>query len=114
MVRDQVISKLTDELTDKAAMEMRSGGLQLRKVVETYLNLSYQCALESKAPNGRSSAVVQMDMEGKELKRWDSAREAARYLEVKGHSHILKAAKGIYQTAYGYKWKLYAEQQDAG
>lgn len=109
MVRDEVISKLTTELMYKITVEQEKGGLGVRSLLRQYLHMAFQCAIEVTPPNHLSKAVEQLDMEGKVVKRWESAREAARYLGVQGHSHIMKAAKGEYQTAYGFKWRYYED-----
>ena len=52
--------------------------------------------------------VIQLDMDGNEIKRWESAMEAG--LELKGNrqacQQIILVCKGQAITSYGYKWKF--------
>lgn len=57
-----------------------------------------------------SKPINQYDLNGNFIKRWNSAREAARELGYKNHSNITGCCKGKYgfKTAYNSIWK-YAE-----
>ena len=52
--------------------------------------------------------VIQMDLDGNEIKRWDTAIEAG--LELKGNRHaaqqIIAVCRDNAITSYGYKWKF--------
>lgn len=54
--------------------------------------------------NPSSKLVIQMDLDGNIIKKFGSAMEAARKLN-KSNSHISSACRGVYETAYGYKWE---------
>lgn len=50
--------------------------------------------------------IIQFDFRTNEIiKMHDSIREATRYLDVKGSSHIVSCCKGKRKQAYGYGWK---------
>ncbi len=57
-----------------------------------------------KAKKPRHRRVVQMTLDGTELKTWNSIKEAARAIN-RGDSIILNCCKGKKPTAGGYKWK---------
>ena len=52
----------------------------------------------------RGRKVIQMDMEGNEIARYWSAREAERAIG-KSQAAISRACIGVYKQAYGYLWK---------
>ena len=52
----------------------------------------------------RGFSVIQMDMDGNEIARYWSAREAARAIG-KSQAAISRACTGVYKQAYGYLWK---------
>ena len=53
-----------------------------------------------------SKVVLQFDLNGNFIKEYCSSREAARTLGNRDFcSSISKCSKGIFKTAYGYKWK---------
>lgn len=52
----------------------------------------------------RGFSVIQMDMDGNEIARYWSAREAARAIG-KSQAAISRACTGAYKQAYGYLWK---------
>jgi hypothetical protein len=51
-----------------------------------------------------SRAIIQMDLNGNEVKRWSSCRDVERELGF-AHENIAACARGKRQTAYGYVWK---------
>jgi hypothetical protein len=51
-----------------------------------------------------SKPVIQLDMNGKFIKEWISATEAAKSLGV-NKSNICTCCRGRISYAYGYKWK---------
>lgn len=56
--------------------------------------------------SGKARKVVQYDLKGNELRRFDFLKEAAQF--VGGNSiNISRAARNIMnrETAYGYKWR---------
>ncbi len=61
--------------------------------------------------NNRSSAVIQCDMSGAEIKVFYSMSEAARCLGV-NPANIWSCCNGSYKSTGGYKWK-YKNQEEA-
>ena len=57
--------------------------------------------------NKRCRKVVQMDMDGNEIARYRSVREAERKVGV-AHSYLSACMLGKFESAKGYRWK-YAE-----
>lgn len=51
-----------------------------------------------------SRAIIQMDLDGNEIKRWSSCREVERSLGF-AHENIAACARGKTKTSYGYIWK---------
>ena len=56
------------------------------------------------ALNHNSKPVLQYDLNGNFLQRFNSVADANRHLGVKSYS-IAECAKGKNKTAYGFKWK---------
>lgn len=56
--------------------------------------------------NASSIAIIQYTKDGKMLRKWDSATEAAKELNLH-HQLISKCCKGTYKSAGGYIWKYY-------
>ncbi len=56
----------------------------------------------------RGKTVIQYDLEGNEIRRWISARKAARYYGI-GHSNITDCCVGRQKTSCGYLWR-YADE----
>lgn len=65
-------------------------------------NNSYGTNIMRRA-KARSRAVVQMDLDGKVIKRWDSLKEAKKSLNIKG-TGITAACRGRQHTSGGYRW----------
>lgn len=63
-----------------------------------------------KAAELKRKAVLQLDLEGNVLNRWESTRAAERALGIY-HSHIGKCCnkKPLYNTAGGYRWEYAPE-----
>ena len=57
-----------------------------------------------RASRTRGKVVVQYDIEGNEISRYWSAREAARQIG-KSQAAISRCCLGEYKSAYGYIWK---------
>ena len=57
MVREDTIEKLTDELCEQLGVQATLSDFATRSLVERYLDMAYQCAVESKSPNVRSSGL---------------------------------------------------------
>ena len=62
--------------------------------------------------------IIQLDLDGNEIKSWNSAMEWAES-EGRGRSaanHVSKCAQGFVmsqkETAYGYKWKFTVEEDN--
>ena len=56
--------------------------------------------------NGKARKVLQLDIEGNVLRKFNSMAEAGRFLGVEGKpTGISKVCLGNKKTAYGYKWK---------
>ncbi|HVY01657.1 MAG TPA: NUMOD1 domain-containing DNA-binding protein [Candidatus Nanoarchaeia archaeon] len=53
-----------------------------------------------------SKRIVQMDLQGNELKIWDSMIEAAKFFGIKRQT-ITSCASGKSKTAAKHKWKFY-------
>jgi hypothetical protein len=51
-----------------------------------------------------SREVIQMDLDGNEIKIWDSCRDVERELGF-AHENIAACARGKTKTSYGYVWK---------
>ena len=51
-----------------------------------------------------SKPILQYDLEGNFIKRWDSIADANRSFG-KGHSNISLCLTGRHKTAYGFKWE---------
>lgn len=51
-----------------------------------------------------SKKVIQMDLEGNEIKLWNSMEEAAKYIGI-CRSGISECCSGKHKTAGGFKWK---------
>lgn len=56
--------------------------------------------------NPNSKPVLQFTLDGKLIKKWDSAMDVKRELG-NNQSHISNCCRGRRKTAYGYKWKYY-------
>lgn len=55
---------------------------------------------------GKIKKVIQLDLDGNIINKFDALADAGRYIGVKGKpTGITKVCKGITKTAYGYKWK---------
>lgn len=54
--------------------------------------------------NGRCRAIIQYDLEGNYIKRYDYTRQASEELNICRQS-IIKCCKGIYNQAGGYKFR---------
>lgn len=114
MIREDVVEKLTSELCDTLGVNGFFSPLQIRSTVHRYIDMAFQCAVELKCPNKRSIEVVQLTKEGKLVRRWASARLAARGIEKPdGHVHILNVCRGsrYEHTAYGFIWKYLKEYE---
>ena len=70
---------------------------------DQYYNNHYGTAKE-RAAKTRGYPVVQMDMDGNEIARFYSAKEAARSIG-KSQAAISRACVGIYKQAYGFLWR---------
>lgn len=64
-------------------------------------------AYESGRHGTRAKAIVQCDMQGAQIKEWDSATEAERHTNI-SHSSIAKVCRGKARQAGGFRWR-YAE-----
>lgn len=53
-----------------------------------------------------SKPILQFAKDGKFIKKWDSATQVERELNL-NQSHISYCCKGKLKSAYGYKWKYY-------
>ena len=70
-------------------------------------NCNYGGAVEKRISQIRRP-VLQYTLNGEFIKEWESATAFVATLGIKqgNGSNILKACKGIYKQAFGYKWKL--------
>ena len=59
-------------------------------------------------PTWLSRAVVQLDLDGKPIKKWDSPVEAAQSFgkNKAAANQIVLSSRGLAITAYGYLWKF--------
>lgn len=56
--------------------------------------------------NGKARKVLQLDIEGNVLRKFNSMAEAGRFLGVEGKpTGISKVCLGNKKTAYGHKWR---------
>ena len=65
--------------------------------------------IEVKSPRTwLSRAVVQLDLDGNPIKKWDNPIEAAKSLgkNKAAANCIIKSSRGLAITAYGYLWKF--------
>jgi len=53
----------------------------------------------------KSKPIIQMDLNGVEIKRWESACEAQRAMGIVFNTNIGSCCKGVRSIAYGFKWK---------
>lgn len=53
----------------------------------------------------QGSSVIQLNLDGSFVNKFNSAEEAMRALNKKDGSHIIAVCRGNRKTAYGYKWK---------
>lgn len=51
-----------------------------------------------------SKSIVQYDLQGKFIKKWESASEVEKVLKI-NHTHIGSCCNGNRKTAGGYVWK---------
>lgn len=70
---------------------------------DQYYNNHYGTAIERSAVT-RGRKVVQCDLDGNEIARYNSAREAARAIG-KSQAAISRACTGEYKSAYGFLWR---------
>ena len=70
-------------------------------------NNSYGTVVVRRAKS-RCRAVIQMDLRGRRIKKWDSLKDASEYFGVE-YSNIISACRGRQLTSAGYKWR-YAEK----
>lgn len=70
-------------------------------------NCNYGGAVEKRISQIRRP-VLQYTLNGEFIKEWESATAFVATLGIKqgNGTNILKACKGIYKQAFGYKWKL--------
>lgn len=54
--------------------------------------------------------VLQMDLEGNIIKKWESITAAAKFLGVR-HGPISACCRGITTKSEGYKWKYYEQEE---
>lgn len=52
----------------------------------------------------KKKCVLQFSLDDEFIKRWDSALQVEKELGY-GRSNISSCCRGLYNTAYGYKWK---------
>lgn len=72
-------------------------------------NITYGTANQRRAEKGKVP-ILQMTIDGKLVRRFDSAKEAGASLGVLNHSSITSVCKGKQKTAYGYNWRY--EEED--
>lgn len=70
---------------------------------DQYYNNHYGTAIARRSIT-RGRKVVQSDMEGNEIARYNSAREAERAIG-KSQAAISRACTGVYKSAYGFLWR---------
>lgn len=53
-------------------------------------------------------AIIQLDLDGNEIKRWNSSVEYCKFVGKERHAaqQLTSCARGDAKTAYGYKWKF--------
>ena len=70
---------------------------------DQYYNNHYGTAIARRSIT-RGRRVVQSDMSGNEIARYNSAREAERAIG-KSQAAISRACTGVYKSAYGFLWR---------
>lgn len=62
--------------------------------------------LTTKYHNNKNQSIIQLDMDGNQLKIWDSIKSITKELGING-GNIIKVCDGIgyYKSCGGYKWK---------
>ena len=61
-----------------------------------------------------SKQVNQYDLNGKYLQSFSSASEAGRVIGNKTGVHISEVCRGVWPTAYGYKWRYTSDEYPVG
>ena len=54
--------------------------------------------------NPRARAVIQLDMDGNVLNRFETMNDAARFINQRSTSHISRCCAGLRNKAYGFRW----------
>lgn len=76
---------------------------------KAYILLRDAGLLKKRYPNSFSKAVLQYSLDGKFIREWSSAIEAARGLRMKINAGIGEVCKGKKKTAGGFIWKYKEE-----
>lgn len=74
--------------------------------VTSYENHQYGTArIRAKMNQKYRKPVIQMTLDGKLVKKWDSINDVSRQLNI-ARSNIRKACNGKYKKSHGYRWKF--------
>lgn len=65
-------------------------------------NNNYGTVIKRRA-KAKQKAVIQMDLYGRKIKKWDSLKIAAKHLGIR-RTGIIAVCKGRQKTSGGYKW----------
>lgn len=95
----------------------QTGGLQFDYVLEKDRKPKIQTMSKKEAAMLASIAakkvngikIAQYDLEGNFLRKFESAKDAAKFVGLKTPKKILKCARGQIESAYDYIWQLYTE-----
>ena len=71
-------------------------------------NAGKSCLGKLGAEHHRSISIVQLTLDGKFIKKWGGANEAARELKIH-HGDITKCCQGKRKSAGGFKWMYYED-----
>jgi hypothetical protein len=86
--------KFTDEVKTKMSKD-RTGKKQSKETIEKRI-------AKVKKP------ILQYDLEGNFIKKWEGMKDAASFYNIK-YNTIILVLKGRNRKAAGYQWKLYTE-----
>lgn len=116
------VNKYTDEQRKQMSLShlgKKASGETRKKMSESHKGLSTawltgrkasqatkekMSAMRTGAGNSRARAVIQLDMEGNVLNRFQTMNDAARSVNGRNTSHISQCCAGQRNKAYGFRW----------
>ena len=100
MIQDVAVAKALQSITTQL------GGLSPRQyeVIGNHLYMVYSCGFDEGSKGVLHAKQIVQYKKGVEVRRYNSAKEAAAIMKVH-HKSIERAARGIMKTCKGYIWK---------